>query len=465
VTALVDPVALARIQFAVTVAYHFLFVPLSIGIGLVMVMAERQAYKDPTPENKAASKFWIKIFTATFAIGVATGITMEFSFGTNWANYSRFVGDIFGAPLAAEALFAFFLESTFLGVLLFGRNRVSPKFYYVSAWLVWAGSMLSALWIIIANSWMQTPAGYKIVETSAGRKAELTNFFAAALNPSTLPRYFHTVDSVLITGGFIAAAIGAWYYRKGRDAAFAKSSITIGLGIALITSIIMLPLGHWQAVSVVDNQPEKAAAMEGHWDTGPMDLGIIGWVNVDQGTTTSLAIPGGVSFLASGTFTKEFPGLNDFKPADLPPIQPVYQSYRIMILLYGAMLLLVAWAWWLNRKGTLPNHKGLLGLLVFAPLLPEIAIQAGWFTAEVGRQPWIVYQEMRTLDGISLAVPAGQIALTLTLFVLFYSLLFVAWARIVLGIVATGPQVEGATRSGTEPEQPFLPDEPAAANL
>ncbi len=212
-----DPVALARIQFAVTVAYHFLFVPLSIGIGLVMVMAERQAYKNPTPENKAASKFWIKIFTATFAIGVATGITMEFSFGTNWANYSRFVGDIFGAPLAAEALFAFFLESTFLGVLLFGRNRVSPKFYYVSAWLVWAGSMLSALWIIIANSWMQTPAGFKIVETSAGRKAELTNFFAAAFNPSTLPRYFHTVDAVLIVGGFIAAAIGAWYYRKGRD--------------------------------------------------------------------------------------------------------------------------------------------------------------------------------------------------------------------------------------------------------
>ena len=302
-----DPVALARIQFAVTVAYHFLFVPLSIGIGLVMVMAERQAYKNPTPENMAASKFWIKIFTATFAIGVATGITMEFSFGTNWANYSRFVGDIFGAPLAAEALFAFFLESTFLGVLLFGRNRVSPKFYYVSAWLVWAGSMLSALWIIIANSWMQTPAGYKIVETAAGRKAELTNFFAAALNPSTLPRYFHTVDSVLITGGFIAAAIGAWYYRKGRDAAFAKSSITIGLGIALVTSIIMLPLGHWQAVEVVDNQPEKAAAMEGHWDTGPMDLGIIGWVNVDQGTTTSLAIPGGVSFLASGNFTKAVP--------------------------------------------------------------------------------------------------------------------------------------------------------------
>ncbi|NTW39997.1 MAG: cytochrome ubiquinol oxidase subunit I [Cellulomonadaceae bacterium] len=286
-----DPVALARIQFAVTVAYHFLFVPLSIGIGLVMVMAERQAYKDPTPENKAASKFWIKIFTATFAVGVATGIAMEFAFGTNWATYSRFVGDIFGAPLAAEGLFAFFLESMFLAVLLFGRSRVSKKFFATSAWLVWAGSMLSALWIIIANSWMQTPAGYKIVYSETGAKAQLTDFFAAALNPSTVPRYIHTIVAVLMVGGFAAMAIAAYYFRKGTHTDFARKTMKTGVAIAVVFTVLMLPAGHLQAVNVVENQPSKIAAFEGHWDDGPIPLGIIGWVNEGSGSTTAGSRP------------------------------------------------------------------------------------------------------------------------------------------------------------------------------
>jgi len=210
-----DAVALARFQFAFTVAYHFFFVPLSIGLGLIMVLFERQYYKTQSAEDKAMADLWVRIFAATFAIGVATGVTMEFAFGTNWATYSRFVGDIFGAPLAAEGLFAFFLESTFLGVLLFGRDRVSDKFYYVSSWLVWAGSLLSALWIIIANSWMQTPAGYRLEGTGANQKAILTNFFAAGFNPSTLPRYAHTISAVLIAGGCMAAAVGAYHLLKG----------------------------------------------------------------------------------------------------------------------------------------------------------------------------------------------------------------------------------------------------------
>ena len=287
-----DVVALAKLQFAFTVAYHFLFVPLSIGIGLVVVLFERRFYKSGKPEDQAASELWIKIFAATFAIGVATGITMEFAFGTNWATYSRFVGDIFGAPLAAEGLFAFFLESTFLGVLLFGRGRVSKRFYYVSTWLVWLGSMLSALWIIIANSWMQTPAGYKIVETASGPKAELTNFFAAAFNPSTLPRYFHTVNSLLITGGFVAAAIGAYYLRKGVFKDFGRAAISIGLTIAAIFSVLMIVTGHFQAVAVVENQPTKIAAMEGHWETGPIPIGVVGWVDVANKRTIGLEIPG-----------------------------------------------------------------------------------------------------------------------------------------------------------------------------
>src|SRR5450830_850646 len=210
-----DVVMLSKVQFVVTLGYHFLFVPLSIGAGLVLVLAERRFYKSGSAGDRAASDFWIKLFTATFAVGVATGIAMEFAFGTNWATYSRFVGDIFGAPLAAEGLFAFFLESTFLAVLLFGRSRVSKRFYHASEWLVWAGSMLSALWIIIANSWMQTPAGYKVVGAGLTRKAVLTDFFAAALNPSTVPRYLHTIDAMLMMGGFLAIGLAAYYLRRG----------------------------------------------------------------------------------------------------------------------------------------------------------------------------------------------------------------------------------------------------------
>jgi len=440
-----DVVLLSRIQFVVTVMYHFLFVPLSIGLGLVLVLAERRYYKSGKPEDRAASDFWIKIFTATFAVGVATGISMEFAFGTNWATYSRFVGDIFGAPLAAEGLFAFFLESTFLAVLLFGRHRVSKKFFYVSAWLVWAGSLLSALWIIIANSWMQTPAGYKVVGEGIERKAILTDFFAAALNPSTLPRYFHTVDSLLMMGGFTAMAIAAYYLRRGTHTDFARKTMGVGIGIAVIFTVLMLPMGHWQAVSVVETQPSKLAAFEGHWEDGPVPLGIIGFIDEANGRTVALEIPGGVNLLA-GDFsrTKSYPGLNSFAPEDRPPLQLTYQTYHLMILLWGAMLVIALGAWWLNRKGNLESKKGLLTLLMWAPILPMLAIQLGWAAAEVGRQPWIVWQELRTLDAISKAVPAGEVLLSLILFTAFYTLLYVAWARVVIKFIKKGPEaVEG----------------------
>jgi cytochrome d ubiquinol oxidase subunit I len=435
-----DVVALSKLQFAVTVAYHFLFVPLSIGIGLVLVLAERRYYKSGNAEDRAASDFWIKLFTATFAVGVATGIAMEFAFGTNWATYSRFVGDIFGAPLAAEGLFAFFLESTFLAVLLFGRERVSRKFFYVSTWLVWAGSMLSALWIIIANSWMQTPAGYKIVGEGAARKAQLTNFFEAALNPSTLPRYFHTIDAVLMAGGFVAIAMAAYYLRRGTHTDFARKTLKVGIAIAGITTVLMLPMGHWQAVNVVENQPSKIAAFEGHWDDGPIPLGLIGFIDEANGRTVALEIPGGVNLLMGDlSRTESFPGLNSFAPEDRPPLQLTYQTYHWMIILWVAMLALVGAAWFLNRKGTLEAKRGLLTLLMWSPLLPMLAIQLGWAAAEVGRQPWIVWQELRTVDAVSKAVPAGEIVLTLSLFVLFYTVVYLAWGRVVTGFIKKGP--------------------------
>lgn len=458
-----DVVALSRFQFAFTVAYHFFFVPLSIGLGLIVVLFERRYYKSGRPEDKAMSRLWVNIFTATFAIGVATGVTMEFAFGTNWATYSRFVGDIFGAPLAAEGLFAFFLESTFLGVLLFGRDRVSKKFYYVSAWLVWLGSLLSALWIIIANSWMQTPAGFTVVRTPNGSKAVLTNFLAAAFNPSTVPRYLHTVNALLVAGGFMAAAVGAYHLRKGVHKEFGRAAVSIGLVIATIFSLFLLVTGHMQAVEVVENQPVKMAAMEGHWQTGPMPLGLAGFVDVGNKKTTALQIPGGVSFLDSFTFTKSFPGLTQFDPKDYPPIQATYQTYHMMIWVFGFLVLLSLFFWWFNRTGRLEKSRGMLSLLMWLWLLPEAGIQLGWAAAEIGRQPWIVQGELRTVDAISKVVPAYQIALTIALFFAIYALLFVGWARVVLRVLREGPVVSAVAAAEPMPESPPAPATAAVA--
>lgn len=436
-----DVVFLSRLQFALCVAFHFLFVPMSIGLGLILAVSETRYYKTRDPKDAAAAHFWTKIFTVTFAVGVATGITMEFSFGTNWANYSRFVGDIFGAPLAAEALLAFFLESCFLGVLLFGRKKVSKKFYLVSAWLVWIGSCLSALWILIANSWMQTPAGYEIA--ADGSKAIITNFWEAAFNPSTAARYFHTVDSLLIFGAFVAMAIGAYHLLKKRNAEFGRKTLHIGAVVAVITLILMIPAAHQQAVVVAENQPTKFASMEGQRESGPAPLSLFGWVDEETKTTTSIELPlaGATSWLASGSFDTVYPGLNDFEKDMLPPINITFQAYHIMVALFGCMVLWVIFAWISLRKNKEPK-KGLLRLLCFGPLLPLIAIQSGWIVTEVGRQPWIVWGELLTEDGISLAVSSTDLLLTIAAFILFYLFILIAYLRITLRFVKAGPEEE-----------------------
>jgi cytochrome d ubiquinol oxidase subunit I len=440
-----DAVLLARLQFAFAVSYHFFFVPLSIGLGLVVVLFERRYYRSKKPADRAMSELWIRIFTATFAVGVATGITNEFAFGTNWASYSRFVGDIFGAPLAAEGLFAFFVESTFLGVLLLGRNRVSRGFYYTSTWLVWGGSLLSAVWIIIANSWMQTPAGFKVVGTGAGRKAVLTDFMAAALNPSVLPRYFHTINAVLITAGFAAAAVGAYHLLKGNKE-FGRRSVSIGLGLAMTFSIIMLFTGHWQSIEVVEQQPVKAAAFEGHWNKGSMQVSFAGIVNKAQRTTSAVTLQCGTSCHDSFTYSMDtLPGLNQVKPSDRPPLQTTFQTYHAMIVGFVLLVVVSIFFWAMNAYGDLGNRPWLLKILMWVWLVPEAATQAGWFAAEVGRQPFAVsptadgFAGLRTADAVSSVVPAYQVAITLTLFVIIYTLLFVGWARVVLRAIKEGP--------------------------
>ena len=463
-----DVALLSRIQFALTVAYHFIFVPLSIGLGLILAIFATKYHRSRSEADGNAMRFWVRIFTATFAIGVATGITMEFSFGTNWADYSRFVGDIFGAPLAAEALFAFFLESVFLGVLLFGRNKVSSLFYTVSAWLVWAGSCLSALWILIANSWMQTPAGAELA--ADGSKAVITDFLAAAFNPSTLPRYTHVVVALLILGAFASLAVGAWYLLRGKHADFAMKTIRVGAIVGIVASCALIVTAHSSAVEVSQEQPTKLAMMEGMYDDEVPPLYAFGWVDEEnQQVVTPFSIPGGTSFLATGTWDTEYQGLNSLaqteKYADVDvanmPVNLVFQSYHLMVAMYGLIMLTVILALVFTlRGGRIRTMRWLQKLLVVAPLFPLIAIQVGWITAEVGRQPWVVYPSTSGPDGVALltqnaisqSVSAPELLTTLALFIAVYVFLFVGWARVISHFIKRGPVADSETNAAKEGE-------------
>ncbi len=453
---LTDVAFLSRLQFTLTVAFHFVFVPISIGIGLVNAIAQTRCYRNRTEENQKAAWFWTKVFTATFVVGVATGITMEFSFGTNWADYSRFVGDIFGAPLAAEALFAFFLESVFLGVLLFGRDKVSPRFYTVSAWLVWGGSCLSALWILIANSWMQTPAGAELA--ADGSKAVLTDFFAAAFNPSTGNRFFHTLTAALVMGGLCAVAVAAYYFMKGRSLDFARKTMKTGLVLTLVATVALFASAHSTAVGVWNEQPTKLAAMEGQYESEVPPLYLFGWVDEGNQTVYGPSLPGMTSMLATGTLDTEYPGLNDLAqteqygeldPATMP-VNGIFQTYHLMVAISGVLVLLIILAFIGMRKGKLGSWKWLQWVLFVSPLFPIVAIEAGWFTAELGRQPWVVYPSANAPDGVSLltdaayshSVSAFEMWVTIALFVLIYLVIFIAWIRIVAKFVKEGPEVQ-----------------------
>jgi cytochrome d ubiquinol oxidase subunit I len=446
-----DALDLSRLQFAFTIGYHFIFVPFSMGLALMVVLAERRYYKSGVPAHMAASNFWIKLFTATFAIGVATGITMEFAFGTNWADYSRFVGDIFGSVLAAEGLFAFFLESTFLGILLFGRKRVSRGFYYASAWLVLIGAHLSAVWILIANSWQHTPRGFAIED---GR-AVLTSFWAAVFNPSTLPRLTHTVVATWVMGGFAIAAIAAWYLLKGRHVRLARSWMTTGLVLGLVTAVAMPFVGHWHAVQVAEEQPIKMAAFESVWETeSNSTLWLFGWVRDGGQEVVGLGIPSGLSLMLGLDPAHEVTGLSSVAAEDRPPVQLTFQAYHLMIATGFLMIGLLALALLMHALGRLERSRWMLWILVFAVFLPQIAIQTGWAATEVGRQPWIVQGLLRTVDGVSPVVSAAEVGTTLALFAVVYLLLFIGWVRVVFGIIRKGPEDVATMLGGAAAPEP-----------
>lgn len=418
-----DVVLLSRLQFGLTAFFHFLFPPVTIGLATIIAVIEYLYWRRREEIYDKMARFWFKLFAILFAVGVASGITMEFQFGTNWSEYSKFVGDIFGAPLAAEGVFAFFLESTFVGLLLFGRDKISPTMRFVSSVMVALGSTLSAFWIIAANSWQQTPAGYKI----EGGRAVLTDFFAAVFNPSTLPRFFHTVDGAYITGAFLVMGISAYFLLRNKNIEIGRRSLRIALIFAVIAVFGQFLLGHTHAVQVAHTQPAKLATFEGIWDSEPhAPINIIGFPDEDKETThLSLEIPGLLSWMVHNDLNATVTGLKAFAPDERPPIQATYWSYRFMILAAGLLAGLVLWGIYLLARGRLYNNRLFLSAALYSMLLPVLVNEAGWMAAEFGRQPWIVYGLLQTNAAAS-PLAAYQILLTIALFILVYSGLLAA---------------------------------------
>jgi cytochrome bd ubiquinol oxidase subunit I len=445
-----DVLTLARLQFALTIAFHYIFPPFSIGLGLILVAMEGMYLATRRPLYHSMTRFWVKIFGLMFAIGVASGIVMEFQFGTNWASYSRFVGDVFGSALAAEGIFAFFLESGFLALLLFGWERVSPKMHFFSTMMVSLGAIFSAVWIIVANSWQQTPAGHHLVETAAGRRAEVVSFAAVVLNPSTLNRLSHVLVAAFQTGAFLVISVSAFYLIKNRHLDFARASLKIGLVMALISAPLQLVSGHSSAVRVAQTQPAKLAAFEGHYAaSAPGALNLFGWVNErSERVEYSIAFPGMLSWLISGNSQTPVTGLKAFAPEDRPPVNIVFQTYHAMVAIGMALIalsLLGVVCWF---RGTLGQNRFLLWIYVFAVGLPQLANQLGWLSAEVGRQPWIVYGLLRTRDGLSKVVGTGEILTSLILFSFVYLLLFALFVYLIDHKIRQGPGEEELETSG-----------------
>jgi len=438
-----DAVFLSRVQFAFTAGFHFIFPPLTLGLGLIILINETLYIKTDKELYKNISKFIIKIFALIFAVGVATGIVLEFSFGTNWSSFSRIVGDIFGAPLAAEGILAFFLESVFLGVLLFGREKVSKKVYWLSAFLVFFGSHLSGLLIIIANSWMQTPAGF-VME---GGRAVLTDFFAAAVNHSTAQRFLHTIVGGWMTGSLFLAGISSWYILKKRDLDYAKPILKLSLIVFIITSFLQFGTGHYHAVQVAKTQPVKMAAMEGLWDTEKgAGLSVFGFpVASEKKTYFDLRIPKLLSLMIYADPDAAVQGLNEFPEEVHPPVFITFQTYHIMIGLGGLFAFISSIGILLLIRKKLFESDWYLKILLFAIPLPTISNQVGWMTAEIGRQPWVIYNVLKTADAASVVVPAWQILATIIMFTILYALLFTFFIRFLVNLIKKGPEKVIAT--------------------
>jgi cytochrome d ubiquinol oxidase subunit I len=408
--------------------------------------------KTKKPIYKDITKFWVKIFALTFALGVATGLVQLFGFGTNWAHYSRFVGDVFGSALGAEGIFAFFLEAGFLGVMLFGWDRVGPKMHYFSTVCVALGAHFSAIWIVVANSWMQTPAGYQIVGEGMQARAIVSHFWEMVFNPSAVDRLVHVVLGCWLAGIFLVLSVTAYYYLKKQHMDTAKIMMKIGLYAAAVVLVLQLISADSTARGVAFNQPSKLAAMEGVYQTEQSTpLTLIGWVDQQNQTVKGINIPGLLSYLVYRDFKTPIMGFDQIPPDERPPIQVVFQVYHLMIWMWGLMALATVIALYLWKKKKLARSKWALWFLVVSVIFPQIANQAGWMTAEIGRQPWIVYGLLKTVHGVSQTINATQVKFSIGMFIVIYVLLFLLFLFLLDQKIKHGPKEEEEMPKAPEP--------------
>jgi cytochrome d ubiquinol oxidase subunit I len=414
-----DVLMLSRLQFAGATFFHFLFVPLTLGLSILIAIMETVFVRTGDEDYRRMARFWGKIFIINFAVGVVTGITLEFQFGTNWSRYSKYVGDIFGSLLAIEATLAFFLESTFLAVWIFGWNRLSPKLHCLCIWLVAFASSMSALWILIANAWMQHPVGFVL----RNGRAELSDFLAVVTQPFAFQIFFHTVSGAYILSGFFVMGVSAYHLLRKQETAFFNKSFRLALTFALIFAVAEVIQGHIHGAEVAKIQPTKLAAMEALWDTqanAPQVLFLIPDEKNERNLVEWGKIPGALSMLAYHSSQATVKGLKDFPKEDRPPVALTFVAFRIMVGLGFLFVLLTVVGWFKRRK--LEASPGYLKIMLYAIPLPYIALQAGWIVTEVGRQPWIVYGLMRTKDAVS-PIATSQVAISLVAFILVYSAL------------------------------------------
>lgn len=427
---------LSRMQFAAATFFHFLFVPLTLGLSVLIAIMETKYVRTGDEDYRNMARFWGKIFLINFAIGVVTGITLEFQFGTNWSQYSRYVGDIFGSLLAIEATAAFFLESTFIAVWALGWNRLSAKAHAVTIWLVAFASNLSALWILIANAWMQHPVGYTI----RNGRAELTDFLAVVTQPYAIHEFLHTVSAAYILSGFFVMGISAYHLLRKQHTVFFNKSFRVALNMALIFSIVAVVQGHMNGAKVAAAQPTKLAAMESLWETqkgAPQYLLVIPDEKNQRNRLEWGGIPGALSMLAYHSTEATVKGLNDFPEDERPPVTLTFLSFRIMVGLGMLFLILTIIGWF--RRNKLEESPLYLKIMMYAIPLPYIAAEAGWALAEVGRQPWVVYGVMKTSAAVS-PISSSQVMVSLTAFVLVYTLLGAAAFYLIASHARKGPE-------------------------
>jgi len=459
-----DTLTLSRLQFGVTTIYHFLFVPLTIGLSFLVAILETKYVKTGDERYKQMTKFWGKLFLINFSMGVVTGIVQEFQFGMNWSGYSRFVGDIFGAPLAIEALVAFFLESTFLGVWIFGWEKISKKLHLASIWLASIAASLSAFWILLANSFMQNPVGYTI---NNGR-AEMTDFGALLTNGHLWWQYPHVLTSALTTAGFFMVGISAMNILRKNNKGFFEKSFRFGAVAALVGAVLVIAFGHEQTRSVAEEQPMKIAAAEALWETeAPASFSFV--ANIDQENRTNkgaLSIPGGLSFLLYYNFSGEVQGINDIQanleaehgPGNyIPPVAVIFYSFRIMVAAGGLMLILgIAAIVLMKKKKPLSDYRKWMTAFSFALFLPYLANAAGWIMAEMGRFPWVVYGLQTMEDGVSVVTDPVSLLISLIGFIVVYTVLAVADVYLIKRHGIKNPETEQELISSTKGKEASL---------